>query len=179
MPRPILNNAETVDLHAPWWSDGRDASGRYRERWVVKKEMTERDQQQIAQAQEGRIRSVTSGRGRKELAAELMQEVIQNQIPFARLYLLLQMTVEITDETGTAQHRSKELLSAYPTRDTEWVADELEKLYGAPDTEDGAAVPVLEEDEEAAEIAAQAAAAGETVDPIDLTAHGRAAKRFR
>lgn len=179
MPRPIFDNRETEDLHAPWWSAERDASGRYKERWVVKRYMTERDQQRIAQQQEGRVRSLSSGKSRKELAADMMAEVVQNQIPFARLYLLLEMTVQITDETGQPLHLSKDVLSAFPTRDTEWVADELEKLYGAPDTEDGGVVPVLDQDVFAAERAASASEAGVTVDDADLLAEGHAVTRFR
>src|SRR5579862_4341048 len=99
MPRPV-GQKESTDLHAPWWSDERDASGRYVEHWSVKKYMTERDQQEISNAQQVRIRTLTGGKSSDRLGADVMGQVIQNQMAFARLYTILQMTVEVTDADG-------------------------------------------------------------------------------
>jgi hypothetical protein len=182
MPKPV-DRSETVDLHAPWWSDATDSSGRYKERWVVRKYRTERDAQAIANAMGDSIRmrqsARTNGHARKgdgggNNSGDMELEVTAN-MPFARMILLLQVTVEITDENGMPLHINKELLSSFDTRETEWVADELDRLYARPEI-----VPVLDEDEERAALLREAVADGaEGIDPQETTAEGRAAKRFR
>ncbi len=171
MPRPVDRN-KTIDLHAPWWSDAKDAGGRYLERWVVREEMTERDQQEIAQKVNQRLAQVTAGKNSKQLGEAMMQQIIQANLAFARLYQLLQMTEEITDESGTPLHRDRDLISSFATRDTEFVSGELDQLYGKPEIE------VLPADEEKANEVRAAAERGWPVDESQATAEGAAIARF-
>lgn len=173
MPKPV-DRTETVDLHAPWWSPATESSGRYVERWVVRKHMTERNQQNIASAQEPRIRLLTGGKSSKQLGDEALAELMRTQMAFGRLYLLMEMTTEVTDENGTPQHLTREFYSGLATRDTQWVNEQLDALYTTEEV-----VPVLAEDEEKAERYADAAEAGAQVDPVLLDGRGVAQRRFR
>lgn len=173
MPRPV-DKTETVDLHAPWWSPETDATGRYLERWVVRSEMTQGDQQAMSSAHETKIKLLTGGRNSKQLGEELVNELVRNQMAFGRLYLLLQMTVEVTDETGKPYHVTREFISSLPSRDTEWVNEQMDALYTAEEV-----VPVLPEDEQRAERVREAAEDGANVDPVEMDGRGVAAKRFR
>lgn len=172
MPKPT-NRSETVDLHAPWWSADKDASGRFVERWVVRKDMSEHDEQAVSDALSSKLRLLTNGRNSKQLGDALMQQIIQTQMAYARVARLLQMTVEVTDETGTAYHLNKDFLSSLPTSDTAYISEEMDTLYGKPDVE------VLPEDEEFAAQMRDAAEQGAPVDEATLTPEGRAAQRFR
>jgi hypothetical protein len=194
MPSPILRGASrpTIDLHAPWWSAARtidgtpnsralpddEPGGRYLERWVVFAEMTERDEQIISANLNPRMMMHGMQRRAK-------QELVMTDMPFARLYYLLQMTREITDERGQPLALTKELLNAFNQRDTKWVEAQMGKLYQRD------AIEQLEEDEEesARLLAAQEArgdadedangARGGGPSPDELTPEAVAVRHFR
>ena len=153
MPTPVLMGVSrpTIDLHAPWWDATRtedgttntrtlsedEPGGRYLERWVVYAHMTERDEQQVAAAMKPRIQMHGGGTGKAS-----RQEIIMQEMPFARLNLLLQMTREVTDANGQPLHLSKDLISSFESKDTKWVEAEMERLYQRDSS------PILEEDEQ-------------------------------
>jgi hypothetical protein len=169
MPRPV-DRTESIDLHAPWWSDERDSTGRYVERWVVRKEMSEKNQQSIS-ATLRPVLKMTGNTGRNGNSGA--SEMLLNELPFSRLYTLLEMTIDITDETGQQMHISKDMISSFPVRDTTWVADELDKLYAAP---------IIEPDEiderNADMLAQQAEYEGKPV-PADANPQAQAVHSFR
>ncbi len=134
MPR-FVEEQETVDLHAPWWSDEKDANGRYKERCVVYAQMTEADEQWVNAQAMGGIK--VEGRGRKA-----MQEAMSSLrgLSATRTYLFLRMITELTDSAGRSVTLSKALILKMDKRDAEWINDEMSELY-EPDV-----APVLEED---------------------------------
>lgn len=136
MPKLIdLRERETVELHAPWWSDARDEQGRYLERVVIYAVMTEKDEQAIAAQIQPKIKP---GQGR-DTASITMQ-----QTAYARKHLLLRMIVELTDESGHALPLTGETIDRMEKKDTSWIAGEIEELNKAPVEPD-------EEDERVAE----------------------------
>lgn len=118
MPRFVNPDArETTVLHAPWWSERQDEHGQYLERCVVYREMTERDSQIIAR---NTAPSMTARKGAK---IEMEKYVSQG-----RVQMLLRMVVEITDEQGTPLPISARTFEMLHTKDSEWIADQLDEL---------------------------------------------------
>lgn len=119
-----LSDRETVDLHAPWWSDAREeTSGRYKERVVVYAQMTERDEQVIARAIAPKIRP---GQGRD------VGSITMDQTAFARLHLFLRMIVEMTDATGARIPLTAESIAALPKKDSSWIQGEIDEMNKSP-----------------------------------------------
>ncbi len=122
MPTPInLSTRETVDLHAPWWSDAKDEHGRYVERCVVFAQMSERDNQVISQQVAPKVR----GGGRNA-------EISMREIAFARRFTLLRMVTELTNAQGQPLPITGQLIDSLPSQDVEFIANELDRLNGAP-----------------------------------------------
>ena len=136
MPKLIdLRERETVELHAPWWSEAKDEQGRYLERCVVYAVMTEKDEQAIAAQIQPKIRP---GQGRDQAS------ITMQQTAYARKHLLLRMIIELTDETGHPFPLTGETIDRMQKRDTAWIAGEIEELNKTPVQPD-------EEDERVAE----------------------------
>lgn len=118
-----LNDRETVDLHAPWWSNERDDQGRYKERVVIYAQMTERDEQMIARAIAPKVRP---GQGRD------VASITMDQTAFARLHLFLRMITEMTDAGGNRIPLTAETIAALPKKDSSWIQGEIDELNKSP-----------------------------------------------
>jgi hypothetical protein len=145
---------QTVDLHAPWWSpkmthDGTldteviSEGGRYVERWVVYAQRLHVDDEAVDQRIYGKVKTPSRA-----------GETIKMDTAKAPAYLLQQMTVEVTDETGTPAPLvnitgkrpmlTESYLRGVPERDLDFVIGELSKMKEPP-------VPVTEADEREAD----------------------------
>lgn len=118
MPRFINENQrETVELHAPWWSDKRNDAGRYLERCVIYAEMTEHDQQIISTQL---MPKVKTGAGRDT-------EISMKEQAFARQMLFLRLVIEITNDEGVPQQLNAATFKTLHTRDSEYIQGELDR----------------------------------------------------
>lgn len=130
MPRPILNLAsrDTKDIHAPWWSDATDESGRYLERAVIFAQFLQADQQAlqselmanmqidaaaIARAQEGDTSAFN---------LDMSAALEQFEVLFER------MVVELTDEEGVSQPLGRAAYAGLEPRDADFIVGEINKL---------------------------------------------------
>lgn len=113
---------ETVDLHAPWWSDAKDeTTGRYLERCVVYRDQTEEDQQEIS-------RRLAPSMSAKKGAALNMDKAMSQ----ARVETLRRMVVELTDAKGQPLPLTYQTFLALKTWDSEYIADQLDDLNRPP-----------------------------------------------
>jgi hypothetical protein len=165
MPHLVnLHDRATVDLHAPWWSPKTDEAGRYLERVVIYAEMTEHDEQVISRA----IAPVVSGKSRNA-------DISLKESALARAHTLMQLIVELTDETGRPFPKSPDTIKRLPRRDSEWIMDQIGELNAAP------VVKVLPEDEDDAEMNADGSAGslGSDGDDAAISPAEIAQRRFR
>jgi hypothetical protein len=133
-----LEQRETVDLCAPWWSQEKDEDGRPRERVTVVAYMTEGDQQFI---QKQVMSGIKAGTSRAAMQAALAD---MSQYAQMKTYQLLRVVREWTDDTGAPQQITKQMIEALDARDSAWLSERFEELYEA-------AVPVLAKDHAEAE----------------------------
>ena len=184
MPR-YVTALDTVDLHAPWWSDAtlpesdqvylnrtctktdgeeswEDVSThtRYVERCVIRAEMLESDQQWVNTRLYGKFNP------KKNMPID------PQQMAKARVYTFLRMIVEMTDDLGRPMILSEKDLATLPKKDADWIEQGINALNQP-------AVPVIEADE--IEAARYATDEDESInsDPALATAEGRATRTFR
>jgi hypothetical protein len=162
MPESYTNAPrETRTLHAPWWSEAKDASGQWLERVEVWYPSLERDSQWVNAKISGAstVSKAQAATGSMTLAGSEKY----------RMFLLMRMVVALTNRQGVnvlpASNAADQARIAWwqgvPERDTKWLFEQLEALNEP-------ATPTLPEDEDEAarnathnnEVISQAAAQG-------------------
>lgn len=131
MPKLVsLHDRATRDLHAEWWSDKRDASGRFVERAVIYAEYLQADAQAVQARLLGgakfdpiALQRAAQTRDASDLGFSLDGAEKQD------MYLFQQICVEMTDEDGARQPiEDEETFSSLLQRDAEFIMGEVRKL---------------------------------------------------
>lgn len=161
---------ETVDLHAPWWSEAKDASGRYLERAVIYTKLLHGDQQWL----QSRLAAVMadheidlSSLSSADQASGLLPKISAGDL-FAASSSddpLLRLVVEVTDPDGVPlpwrdpngqllEEAAKATLAEMDDRDVDFLLKEVNaRIQVTP-------VPILPDDRLAAANGDPAAANG-------------------
>jgi hypothetical protein len=131
MPQPVsLHERATRDLHAPWWSDVKDATGRYAERVTIYADYLQAD----AQAVQARL---LSGIQMDPLALQRAAQTRNSaDLGFSfdgaekqDLYLFQALCVEMTNKDGARQPiEDDETFTGMLQRDAEYITSEIRKL---------------------------------------------------
>jgi hypothetical protein len=131
MPKLVsLHDRATRDLHAAWWGDTRDATGRYVERAVIYAEYLQADAQAVqarllsgAKFDPAALQKAAQTRDTADLGFSLDGAEKQDH------YLFQQVCVEMTDEDGSRLPiEDEETFTSMLQRDAEYIMGEIRKL---------------------------------------------------
>lgn len=173
MPRRLsLVNRDTTDLHAAWWSDAKDAQGRYLERVTVYSRLSYADQQwvqtqlfssgaldvsamlQLAQSTQGQTPeaaalALAANPDKNSLAGLLNSESLSLLVRLAEITDEIGAPLPIRDASGQLLPGAEDVLGELDAQDMNFIREQVQQLDKAD-----AVVPVLPVD-------AQRAAAGD------------------